>query len=145
MKISDRIFGLLVMALALAYMAGALNIKRGLMSDPLGPTAFPLLVGAVAFLCGAAIAARPDPEPEWPHPATLFHLALAAVVMVAYAYALIPFGFLIPTALAAGVVSFQITPRWRQAAMAGVGLSVGLLAIFRFILGLGLKPWPGGF
>jgi len=133
------------MALALAYMAGALNIRTGLMSDPLGPKAFPLLVGAVTLLCGAAIAARPDPEPTWPRPATLAQLALATAVMLAYAYALIPLGFLLPTAVGAAVVSFQITPRWRQAAMAGLGLSIGLFVIFRFILGLGLRPWPGGF
>ena len=145
MKVSDRIFGLLVMSLALAYMAGALTIRRGVMSDPLGPQAFPMLIGAVALLCGAVMVARPNEEPEWPRPATLGNLALAAAIMVAYAYALIPFGFLIPTALAAGAVSYQITPRVIAAALSGAGLSAGLFAIFRFVLGLGLRPWPQAF
>jgi len=67
--------------------------------------------------------------------------------LVAYAYLLKPLGFLIPTALAAGFLSYRISPRPVHAMATGVGLSVGLYLLFRYALGLGLfavpKTWLG--
>jgi putative tricarboxylic transport membrane protein len=141
---SDRIFGLLMALAALAYIAAARNIPTSFLSDPVGPKAFPTAIGVVAALAAMFLVFRPDPEPQWPGLKTLGALALSVVVLVAYAYALKPLGFLLPTALAAGLLSYQIAPRWRYAAIAGISLSAGLFAIFRFALGLGLQPFPKG-
>ena len=72
-------------------------------------------------------------------------LALSVIVMVAYAYSLKPLGFLIPTAFAAGILSYQINPRAVFAVLAGLGLSIGLFLIFKYALGLGLVPFPKGW
>jgi putative tricarboxylic transport membrane protein len=85
---------------------------------------------------------RPDPEPEWPAARTFIALAVAVLVLVAYAYALKPLGFLLPTAVVAAVLSYQISPRKRFAALTGISLSVCLFLIFRFALGLGLVAFP---
>ena len=69
-------------------------------------------------------------------------LAFAVAVLVVYAYTLKPLGFLLPTALVAAVLSYQIAPRARFAALTGVSLSIGLFLIFRFALGLGLVAFP---
>ncbi len=139
---SDRIFGAVVTLVALAYIASATQIQSGFMSDPVGPRTFPILIGSVAALCGMVIAIRPDPDPEWPELATLGALVASAVVLIGYAYALKPLGFLLPTAIAAGFLSFQIQPKANAAALAGVGLSVGLFLVFKFALGLGLVAFP---
>lgn len=139
---SDRIFGAVVTLVALAYIASATQIQTGFMSDPVGPRTFPVLVGAVAALCGMVIAIRPDPDPEWPELATLGALGLSIIVLVAYAYSLKPLGFLLPTAIASGFLSYQIQPKPAKAAMAGVGLSFGLFVIFKYALGLGLVAVP---
>ena len=85
---------------------------------------------------------RPDEEPEWPELRTLGALLISVIVLVAYAYMLKPLGFLIPTAIVAAVLSYQINPRTGPAIIAGVGLSVGLFVVFKFILGLGLVGLP---
>lgn len=139
---SDRIFGAVVTLVALAYVASATQIQTGFMSDPVGPRTFPILIGSVAALCGMVIAIRPDPDPEWPELATLGALAVAVIVLVGYAYALKPLGFLLPTAIAAGILSYQIQPRPAMAALAGIGLSLGLFVIFKFVLGLSLVAVP---
>ena len=139
---TDRVFGLVVILVALAYIASATQIQTSFMADPVGSKTFPMIVGAVAVLCGGVIVFRPDTEPEWPVLRTLLSLGLSLLVLVVFALALRPLGFLIPTAVAAGLLSYQITPRKWAAALTGLGLSVGLFALFKYALGLGLQPFP---
>ncbi len=135
---SDRIFGLVVALVALAYAASATQIQTSFLTDPVGPKTFPIMVGMVAALCGMIMVFRPDPDPDWPALRTFGALALAVGVLVAYAYSLKPLGFLIPTAIAGSILSYQITPRPVAAVLSGVGLAVGLFVLFRYALGLGL-------
>lgn len=139
---SDRIFGLVVILTALAYIASATQIQTSFLTDPVGSKTFPMMIGVVAGLCGLVLVVRPDPDPDWPGTGTWVNLGVALVVLVLYAYLLKPLGFLLPTAFTAGVLSYQIRPRPLQAVVAGVGLSVGLWAIFKYALGLGLIALP---
>ena len=139
---SDRMTGLIVAVLALAFAAGASQLEEPFFADPLGPKAFPLLVSAVAFLAGATMVMRPDAEPAWPGLATLIRLAIATIILVAYAHALKPLGFLLPTAIASAALSYQIRPRARQSVVIGLALSAGLFVIFKYALGLGLFALP---
>ena len=143
--ISDRIFGLVVLMVSLAFIASATQIQTSFLSDPVGPKAFPMLVGAIAGLCGLVLMIRPDPDPEWAKGRTLIALFVAIAVLVAYAYALKPFGFIIPTAIAAGVLSYQISPNVKTASLSGIGLSVGLFVLFKYALDLGLVAFPKGW
>ena len=138
MLASDRIFGLVVVLAALAYTAGATQIQTTFLSDPVGPKTFPMLVGAVGAICGLYCMFKPDAEPDWPGVRTLAAMAIAAVVLILYALALPRLGFILPTVLAAGILSYQIEPRPLPALLTGIGLALGLYVIFRYALGLGL-------
>ncbi|MFZ9036662.1 MAG: tripartite tricarboxylate transporter TctB family protein [Gammaproteobacteria bacterium] len=142
---SDRIFGLVMAVLALAYIASAHHIQTSFLSDPVGPKAFPMIIGAVGAISAMYLVFRPDPDPEWPVLRTWAALAFAVLVLVLYAFALRPLGFLLPTALAAALLSYQISPRSKFAAIAGICLSVVLFLVFKFALGLGLVAFPAGF
>ena len=142
---SDRIFGLVMLFLALAYMASATQIQTSFLADPVGPRAFPLLVGGVAALSCLVMILRPDPDPAWPTGRSFLSICLAVLVLVGYAFALKPLGFVIPTAMAAGILSYQISPRPLAAALSGVGLSLGLFVLFKFALGLSLIGFPKGW
>jgi len=144
-KMSDRIFGTLTIVVALAYIASASQIKLPFLVDPLGPRWFPYIIGGVAVLAGLAMVLRPDDEPEWPALMAFGNIGLACIVLVAYALTLRPLGFLLPTALAAGLLSYQIEQRKLQAVLTGLGLSAGLFIIFKFALGLGLYGVPKGW
>lgn len=144
MLLSDRVFGLIATLVSLAYLAAATQIPTSLLTDPVGPRGFPYLVGAVGGLCGVAIGLKPGPEVRWPAGRTLIALLVAVAVLVTYAYALPPFGFLLPTALAAGILSYQIFPKGWTALFTGLGLSAGLFVLFKYILDLGLVPLPTG-
>jgi putative tricarboxylic transport membrane protein len=130
--------------MALAYIASAFQIQTSFLSDPVGPKTFPVIIGAIGALSAMFLVFRPDPDPQWPAAKTFGALAIAVIVLVLYAYSLRPLGFLMPTAIAAAILSYQISPRPKYAAMVGIGLSAGLFIIFRFALGLGLVPFPRG-
>lgn len=141
---SDRVFGLVALFVALAFIASATQIQTSFLADPVGPKAFPILVGVVGALSALVMIIRPDADPDWPVTRTLGSLAIAVVVLVGYAYSLKPLGFVVPTAIAASILSYQISPHARNAMLAGTGLSVGLFVLFKYALGLGLIPFPRG-
>ncbi|MEE9321539.1 MAG: tripartite tricarboxylate transporter TctB family protein [Granulosicoccus sp.] len=139
---SDRLFGVVVLIAALAYIVSAAAIPTSFLTDPVGPKTFPRIVGGIAALCAVLIIIKPDGNPEWPTLRTWFALAIAMITLISYAYTLKPLGFLIPTAVAASVLSYQIRPRPLAALLTGLGLSFGLFIIFKYALGLGLAPVP---
>ena len=139
---SDRIFGLVVSLVALAYIASSMQIETSFLSDPVGPKSFPIGIGIVAVISGIFMVLKPDAEPNWPSVNRLFAIGFAIVVLVVYALSIRPLGFLIPTAIAAGILSYQISPNTKIAIISGLGLSVGLFIVFKFLLGLGLVGFP---
>lgn len=139
---SDRLFGLAVMAGALAFFAGAFWIPSSFLSDPVGPRIFPMIVGIIGMACGLVMVIMPDGEPEWPTRNGMIGMAAAFVLMVGYAYGIGPLGFLLSTAVVAAGVSYLIEPYPVRALVTGVGLSLLLYAVFKYGLGLGLRPLP---
>lgn len=139
---TDRIFGAVVVVVALAFIASAYNLPAGNMFDKLGPRAFPIIIGVGMAISAMVMMLRPDEEPDWPAGRTLLSIAFATVVLIGYAYALRPVGFLIPTAIVAAILSYQIRPAPLPAVLTGLGLSAGLFVIFKFGLGLNLTALP---
>lgn len=134
-----------MIVVALGYILSASTIQVPLFPDPMGPKTFPYLIAGGVILCSVLMILRPDPEADWPPRQAILTIAIAAVVMIAYAYSLKPLGFLVPTAIAAGILSYQLSPRPMIAASTGLALSAGLFALFKFALKLGLQPFPKGW
>lgn len=134
---SDRIFGLVMLITAVAYIAAATQIQTNFFSGEFLPKLFPLMIGGVAALCSLVLVFKPDPDPDWPMLRTFGAMAVAVVVLAIYAVLLTPLGFILPTMLAAGILSYQISPRVGPAILSGVGLSLGLFVLFKYALGLG--------
>lgn len=139
---SDRVFALIVLCLSAFYVFSATQIPTSFLSDPVGPKTFPIIVGSVAALAAIVVFLFPDDDPSWPGPRRLGVIGLAVLILIAYAATVNPVGFLIPTAIASAAISFLIQPRAVQAAITGVAVSGVLFVIFRFALGLSLRPFP---
>lgn len=134
---SDRIFGLVTLITAVAYIAAATQIQTNIFSGEFLPKLFPLIIGAVAAVCSLFLVFKPDPDPEWPAWRTFVSMGIAVLVLSVYAVLLTPLGFVLPTVFAAGILSYQISPRPGPAIASGVGLSLGLFVLFKYALGLG--------
>ena len=141
----DRIFGAVMIIVALGYILSATTIQVPLFPDPVGPKLVPYMIAGGVILCSLYMILKPDADGEWPALSELGLIAFATIVMIGYAYSLKPLGFLIPTAIAAGILSYLLSPRTVPAILTGAGLSVGLFVIFRYALGLSLQPVPRGW
>ena len=139
---SDRLTGIFTLIVALAYFVSATGLEQPFFADPLGPKAFPMLVAVIAMLAGLFLILKPGQAPAWPAWHSLYRLAFALLTLIIYALCLTPLGFLLPTALAATALSYQITPQFRRSLMVGPALSLGLFLIFKFGLGLSLFALP---
>ncbi len=134
---ADRIFGLVALITAVAYLAAATQIQTNMFSGEFLPKLFPYMIGTVAAICSLFMLFKPDDDPDWPPAATWINMALAVLVLAVYAVLLTPLGFILPTIFAAGILSYQISPRFVPAALSGLGLSLGLFVLFKYALGLG--------
>lgn len=134
---SDRIFGLVILITAAAYIAAATQIQTNMFSGEFLPKLFPLLIGGVAALSSLVLLFKPDPDPDWPDSRTWGGLFVAVLVLAVYSVMLTPLGFVLPTAIAAAILSYQIAPHAGKAALTGLGLAIVLFVIFKYILMLG--------
>jgi putative tricarboxylic transport membrane protein len=138
--VSDRLTGLALLALAVAYGVTA-GGYQAMIGDPLGPAVFPMALAIPLGLLSLYLIARPGPEPDWPRGRALLKQGLALVAFVAYAYLLEPAGFLVSTFLAVVVLGRLLGARLWQAGAAGVAIAVVLFVLFDSLLGL---PLPAG-
>ncbi|MEP3429888.1 MAG: tripartite tricarboxylate transporter TctB family protein [Roseibium sp.] len=142
---SDRIFGVVGLVLAIGYAWAALIIEESFLSDAVGPKAFPLIIAGVLALSSLAIIAKPDKAPDWPPLGRLMEVAMAVLVMILYAIMLPELGFVFATALAATYLTWRLGSTPVSSVIAGSLTSVGIYVIFHLVLGLSLAKGPLGF
>ncbi|HEU4741283.1 MAG TPA: tripartite tricarboxylate transporter TctB family protein [Meiothermus sp.] len=138
---SDRILGLVLLILSAAYALGARAMEVGFLSDPVGPRTFPYLIAAILGISSLWLILRPDPEPEWPGRSFWIPLGLVLLSLVAYAYLLVPLGFIITTALEMTLLSLLFGAKPGQAAAGGLSFSVLVYLLFTQALSV---PLPVG-
>ncbi|TRD15873.1 tripartite tricarboxylate transporter TctB family protein [Palleronia caenipelagi] len=142
---SDRVFGIVGVLLAIGYALAALTIEESFLSDAVGPKAFPLIIAALLGISSAVIALRPDPEPHWPALGRLAEIFGAVVVMILYAEMLPIAGFVLATVFAAAYLAWRLGSKPVEALLTGIGTSVGIYSVFHLLLGLSLARGPWGF
>ena len=142
---SDRIFGIFGIFLAIGFAVSALYIEESFLSDAVGPKAFPIIVAVVLGLSSAVIALRPDAEPQWPALGRLVEIGAAVVVLILYAELLPVAGFVLATAFAATYLAWRLGSSVIESVLTGIGTSVGIHVIFHLVLGLSLARGPWGF
>lgn len=137
---SDRLTGLILAAFA-AWYGWTSGDYQAEFADPLGPAAFPALLAPPIGLLGLYLALRPDPAPVWPGRRVLAAQAVCLVLLVLYALALLPLGFLLSTAVLAAFLAAMLGARPVPAAVSGLALSLGCYGLFTWALEL---PLPAG-
>ncbi len=142
---TDRIFGVVGLLLAIGFALSALTIEESFLSDAVGPKAFPIIIATILGLSSLVIALRPDAEPIWPPLGRLAEIFAAAVVMVLYAEMLPVIGFIIATFFAAGYLTWRLGSGVVASILTGAVTSLGIYVVFHLVLGLSLARGPFGF
>ncbi|WP_211248309.1 tripartite tricarboxylate transporter TctB family protein [Halomonas halodenitrificans] len=136
---NDRILGILLIALAVAYGWGATQLPVPFGgSEAVGPETFPLLLSAVLVLSSLYLIVRPDPDNAWPWSRTGLELVIAVVVLVFYAALLQPLGFILSTTLAVGTLCWRMGSAPVRAFVIGAASGVVVFVLFTFALDLAL-------
>lgn len=139
MTYNDRIFGILMIVLAVAYGWGTTQFPEPFGgSEAVGPDTFPRLLAIVLGLSSLYMVVRPDPDNAWPWSRTGVELIIAVVVLVLYAMFLQPLGFIISTALAVGTLCWRMGSRPVKAYIIGAISGVVVYLVFNFALDLAL-------
>ncbi|MEE3214491.1 MAG: tripartite tricarboxylate transporter TctB family protein [Pseudomonadota bacterium] len=139
---NDRIFGVLMIVLAVAYGWGASQFPEPFGgAEAVGPETFPYLLAVVLGLSSLYMVVRPDPDNAWPWSRTGVELIIALVVLVLYAGLLQPLGFILSTLLAVGTLCWRKGARPGKAYLVGGISGVAVYLIFNFALDL---PLPLG-
>jgi len=138
---SDRIFGFLMLLLAAAYTWTARGFDPGFMSDPLGPSTFPYLLGGVMAVTALYLLLRPDAPAHWPDPRHLLQMLLVVAVLLAYAGLLEWLGFIIATIVTVTVLGWRLGASLKIAVLTGIGVSLAVYGLFDMLLEL---PLPAG-
>lgn len=137
--IADRWLGAGFIALGAWAFWVAWGLQVPFAADPLGPTPFPATVALVMGLCGLGMLVRPvhgfAGMERWTAP------PLLVVAMVAYAFLMVPLGFMPATALMATAVALLFGARLLAAGLVGVTTAVLLWLLFDKLLDL---PLPKG-
>lgn len=139
MAINDRIFGVLMIVLAVAYGWGASQFPEPFGgTGAVGPDTFPRLLAVVLALSSLYMVVRPDPDNAWPWSRTGLELVIAVVVLVLYAMLLQPLGFILSTTLAVGTLCWRMGARPAKSYITGVVAGVVVFLLFNFALDLSL-------
>ncbi|MBW6391229.1 tripartite tricarboxylate transporter TctB family protein [Billgrantia antri] len=139
MAFNDRIFGILLIVLAVAYGWGASQFPEPFGgSESIGPDTFPTLLAVVLGLSSLYLIVRPDPDNAWPWSRTGIELIVAVIVLVLYAMLLEPLGFIISTTLAVGTLCWRMGAAPLRAYLVGAVAGVVVFLLFSFALDLAL-------
>lgn len=139
MVFNDRIFGILMIVLAVAYGWGTTQFAEPFGgAEAVGPDTFPRLLAIVLALSSLYMIVRPDPDNAWPWSRTGIELIVAVVVLVLYAMLLQPLGFIVSTTLAVGTLCWRMGSRPVKAYITGAVSGVVVYLVFSFALNLAL-------
>lgn len=138
---TDRITGVLLLALAIAFGLHARSFRTSFLTDPLGPQAWPMMLAGFLALFSLYLIVRPQPGAPWPKRVVLLRQLVLVGGLVAYALLLDPIGFLASTVLVVAFMALLMGARWWQAGITGLTSSVALYLLFNSLLGL---PLPAG-
>lgn len=142
-RLSDRIAGAIVLALAIWYFWTATGFRED-FGDPVGPAAFPEMLAIPTGLFALFLILRPDPEPTWIHVPGVFRQIATLAALLAYPLLIEPLGFPAATFLGAGALSRILGAGWLGAVLTGLATGLGLWIIFDPLLGLPLPFLPKG-
>ena len=133
----DRALGAVLIAVALAFIASANSLQVPFQYEPLGPKAFPILLGVILAVCGGVLVLRPDSVTWFHDRAAAWRVLAGAVILCLYAALFEPLGFIASTALMVTAMARLFGLGVVPAALYGVVL--GLVGYYGVGEGMGLN------
>lgn len=137
---SDRIAGGFLLLIALLYLLEARSFETDFIADPIGPKAFPFVLGAVLVGLSIGLTVGRGAETSWPSRSLWWRWAVVIATLLIYAAILNPLGFVISTTLLLVTLSLLFGGRFARSLIFAVVFSAATYLVFRWLLALSLPP-----
>jgi putative tricarboxylic transport membrane protein len=137
---SDRTAGVLLLLIALAYLSEARSFETGFIADPIGPKAFPFVLGTGLLVLSMVLTVRPGPGTSWPSRRLWWRWVVVIAGLLIYASVLNPLGWVVSTTLLLVALSLLFGGRLSRSLVFALVFSVTSYVVFRWLLALGLPP-----
>lgn len=131
---SDRALGGACVAVSAAMAWHARGYAATISYEPVGPSAFPLLLAALMAACGVWLILRPAVESGAYKGVPLKATALCGAGVLAYALLFETLGVPLATALMSVPVGVAFGANWKRALAAGVVLGLATFVVFDRLL-----------
>lgn len=149
----DRFLAIAVAVGASAYLYADYHIPTAELGDPLGPRAFPALIGILLLISAALLmlenrrrAPKPLEDPDSKRSTPYFVLGGMLLWTICYYAAFEPVGYIIATIIYLfGLLCYFNAGRHRTNVSVAVGFTVIAYGVFSQFLGVQLPPGPMGF
>lgn len=139
MRVNDRVFGMLMLVLAVVYGWEATQFPEPFGGhESVGPKTFPIILAFLLGISAIYMMLRPDPDEPWPVLPMLMELGLVVVVMMAFAWAIEPLGFLIASLLTVSFLCWRMGATPVKSLVTGGISSTAIFFLFNNILELSL-------
>lgn len=138
---SDRIAGFLLLVVACLYWYEAMEFESGFIADPIGPKAFPYLLGTVLSILSLWLIVTPGENPGWPSGRFWGQWGIVVAGLLLYAVALTRLGFIFSTCFLSTLVAVLFGARFGKAVALALVSSIAAYFLFNQLLGL---PLPVG-
>lgn len=137
-NLSDRVAGVILLLVAIWYSIEASTLKSSILSDNLGPSAFPLFLGILLGILSLYMIIKPDVDPQWPDRSGWIRMGLIILSFIVYAYIMEPFGFVIATTFEMVSLAYVFKGPRIKSVVTGFLFSLFLFGLFSYVLSLSL-------
>lgn len=137
-NLTDRATGVFLLLFAIWYGYQTTRFKVTFMVDPVGPKAFPVILAALMALLSLYLIFKPDPSPIWPTSDTWLRIGLITLTFIAYAYLLVPIGFVLATTLEMTALALIFQGPLLKTVIGSLLFSLMLYGLFAVVLELSL-------
>jgi putative tricarboxylic transport membrane protein len=140
----DRILGLLLLILAVAYGWGAFNFQVAFaVPESVGPATFPKILALIIGVSSLYMLVKPDSLEEDVKLKALPELCIVLAVLILYVFMMEPLGFVLSTSFMVAILCWRMGVKPLYAGLTGIVGSTLVFLLFHFGLALPLPigPW----
>ncbi|WP_394180214.1 tripartite tricarboxylate transporter TctB family protein [Marinomonas posidonica] len=139
MRVNDRVFGMLMLILAVAYGWEATQFPVPFGGhESVGPETFPIMLSIILGISSIYMMVKPDPDEKWAPAAMLVELTIVVLAMLVFAWAIEPIGFMPAAALVVTFLCWRMGASVSKSVITGVISSVAIFFLFNHVLELAL-------
>lgn len=131
--IVDRLFGVFLFLVGVYVLYGGLSLEVPFAYDPLGPSAFPIGLGAILAVLSLFVIVKPT-KAHFPEFNTAIKTFVIVVLLLVYQMSFDFLGFIASTAILVFCISKIFKGTTQQALGSGVGVSLVVYGIFHYLL-----------